>query len=73
MDLRFWEIHRPGPYLIVQSQYVLVNKGALQVEQRGDTKEKHKHGTLNYCCATENVYPYRITRQTTASSSLDQA
>jgi len=40
MDLRFWEIHKPGPYLIVQSQYVLVNKWALQVEQRKDS-EKH--------------------------------
>ena len=47
MDLRFWEIHKLGPYLIVQSQYVLINKGALQVEQRRDS-EKNKEGTLNY-------------------------
>lgn len=29
-DLHFWELHRPGPYLVVQSQYVLVNKRALR-------------------------------------------
>lgn len=42
MDLRFWEIHRLGPYLIVQSQYVLVNKWALQVAQRKDSKNTRK-------------------------------
>lgn len=54
MDLRFWEIHRLGPYLIVQSQYVLVNKRALRVEQRRDS-EKHEAGTLNYRCGKQNV------------------
>lgn len=38
MDLRFWEIHRLAPYLIVQSQYVLVNKWALQVRQKKERK-----------------------------------
>lgn len=33
-DLRYWELHRLGPYLVVQSQYVLVNKGALHREGR---------------------------------------
>lgn len=46
MNLRFWEFHRFGPYLVVQSQYVLVNKWALQEEQeRGG--EKHKEGMQN--------------------------
>lgn len=30
MDLPFWELHRPSLYLIVQSQYVLINKRALR-------------------------------------------
>lgn len=46
MDLRFWEIHKLGPYLIVQSQYVLVNKWTLQVEQRKGS-ENHKEGADN--------------------------
>lgn len=29
MDLRFWELHRLGPYLVVQSQNVLINKWTL--------------------------------------------
>lgn len=58
-DLHFWEIHKLGPYLVVQSQYVLVNKRALQVEQ----SEKHKEGTLNYCCAMKNLYPPKQLRQ----------
>lgn len=29
-DLRFWELHRLGPYFVVQSQDVLVNKWALR-------------------------------------------
>lgn len=29
-DLPFWELHRLSPYLIVQSQYVLINKRALR-------------------------------------------
>lgn len=56
MDLHFWEFHRLGPYLVVQSQYVLVNKRALQVKQEKES-EKHKEGTLNYCCARENLNP----------------
>jgi len=47
IDSRFWEIHRLGPYLIVQSQYVLVNKRALQVEQK-KRNENHRKGVLNY-------------------------
>lgn len=56
MDLHFWEIHRLSPYLIVQSQYVLINKRALQVEQRKDS-EKHKEDALNYYRVRENLYP----------------
>lgn len=41
-DLRFWELHRPGPYLVVQSQYVLINKWALHRQ----AEEKQKQGKL---------------------------
>lgn len=40
MDLRFWELHRLGPYLIVQSQYVLINKWALQVDRWKNTSNE---------------------------------
>lgn len=41
---RFRKIHRLGLYLIVQSQYVLVNKWALQVEEnKNNNKNKKKH------------------------------
>lgn len=42
MDSRFWEIHRLGPYLVVQSQYVLINKRALQVKQKKAVKNTRK-------------------------------
>lgn len=58
--LRFRVFHGLCPYLVVQSQYVLVNKRALQVRQEG---EEHKEGTLNYYCAEENLYPWRQARE----------
>lgn len=51
-DLRLGEIHSLGSYLIVQSQYVLIDERALQVEQRRE--RKHREGTLNYYSAREN-------------------
>lgn len=41
-DLRFWELHRLGPYLVVQSQYVLVNKRALR-GRRGRKNNSKAH------------------------------
>lgn len=42
---RFRKIHRLGLYLIVQSQYVLVNKWALQVEENKDNNNNIKKKT----------------------------
>lgn len=42
INLRFWEFYRLGPYLIMQSQYVLVDEGTLQEEQKKGG-ENHKN------------------------------
>lgn len=50
-NLHFGEIHSFGPYLIVQSQYVLVNKWALQTGCGKQWEKKHKKGRFNYSVA----------------------